>query len=191
MDHPWLAADRISRRSGRMTSIRMHHWPSAGSRRWVRRSSWSWAFALAAPRGHSWPVRGPWMGTSGASTRWSGMTSWMADSHSSRPTRWRSPADGSELICFISTSTRSARTTARRWLAEYAGRCRAIAVHHTHHPGFRLGPVIAELAATDPRQVFEYRGNLAGWIVLVPPGETCPNDDAAAAFTTSCRSEAT
>ena len=66
---------------------------------------------------------------------------------------------------------------ARRWLAEYANRCRAIAVCHTHHPGYRLGPVIAELAATDQWQVFEYRGNLGGWTVLARRGEPCPDDD--------------
>ncbi len=65
------------------------------------------------------------------------------------------------------------------WLREYANRCRAIAVHHTHHPGFRLGPVIAELAATGQWRVFEYRGNLAGWTVLARPGEPCPTEDAA------------
>jgi hypothetical protein len=69
---------------------------------------------------------------------------------------------------------------ARRWLGEYAGRCRAIAVHDTHHPRFRLGPVIAELAASGDWRVFEYRGNPASWTVLVWPGEPCPADDAAA-----------
>ena len=65
---------------------------------------------------------------------------------------------------------------ARRWLKEYANRCRAIAVHHAHHPAFRLGPVIAELAATDQWQVFEYSGNLAGWTVLARCGESCPDE---------------
>jgi hypothetical protein len=70
---------------------------------------------------------------------------------------------------------------ARKWLGAYAGRCRAIAVHDTHHPGFRLGPVIAELAKAGGWRVFEYRGNLAGWTVLARPGEPCPGDDGAAA----------
>ena len=66
---------------------------------------------------------------------------------------------------------------ARRWLKEYANRCRSIAVFHSHHPGFRLGPVIAELAATEQWQSFEYRGNLAGWTVLAGRGEACPDDE--------------
>jgi hypothetical protein len=66
---------------------------------------------------------------------------------------------------------------ARRWLAEYASRCRAIAVHHSHHPGYRLRPVIAELAATGGWDVYEYRGNLGGWTVLTRRGESCPDDD--------------
>ena len=65
---------------------------------------------------------------------------------------------------------------ARRWLREYANRCRAIAVHHAHHPGFGLGPVIAELATTEQWQVFEYSGNLAGWAVLARQGEVGPDD---------------
>jgi hypothetical protein len=69
---------------------------------------------------------------------------------------------------------------ARRWLKEYANRCHAIAVHHAHHPAFRLGPVIAELAATDQWQLFEYSGNLAGWTVLVRRSESCPDDNARA-----------
>jgi hypothetical protein len=76
---------------------------------------------------------------------------------------------------------RQCEDDARRWLREYANRCRAIAVHHAHHPGFRLGPVIAELAATDQWEVFEYSGNVAGWTVLARRGESCPGDDGAAA----------
>jgi hypothetical protein len=66
---------------------------------------------------------------------------------------------------------------ARRWLGEYAGQCRAIAVHDTHHPRFRLGPLIGEVAASGAWQVFEYRGNAAGWTVLARPGEPCPAED--------------
>jgi hypothetical protein len=62
---------------------------------------------------------------------------------------------------------------ARKWLRDYAGKCRAIAIHHSQHPGFRLGPVIAELVGAGQWRVFEYRGNFAGWSVLVRPGETC------------------
>ena len=65
----------------------------------------------------------------------------------------------------------------RRWLAEYAVRCRAIAVCNSHHPGFRLGPIIAALAATGRWEVYEYRGNLAGWTILVRPGESVPAGD--------------
>jgi hypothetical protein len=66
---------------------------------------------------------------------------------------------------------------ARLWLREYANRCRAIAVGHVHHPGFRLAPLIAELAAKDQWQVFEYSGNLAGWVVLARRGEAGPEDE--------------
>jgi GT2 family glycosyltransferase len=65
---------------------------------------------------------------------------------------------------------------ARRWLEAYHARCRAIAIHDSHHPRFKLGPIIAGLAAAGDRRVFEYRGNAAGWTVLVRPGEPCPED---------------
>lgn len=69
----------------------------------------------------------------------------------------------------------------RKWLTAYAGRCRAIAIHDTHHPSFRLGPVMLDLAATGRWQVFEYRGNTPGWTVFARHGEPGPPTDAAAA----------
>jgi glycosyltransferase involved in cell wall biosynthesis len=65
---------------------------------------------------------------------------------------------------------------ARRWLEAYQARCRAIAIHDSHHPRFRLGPIIAGLAAAGDWRVFEYRGNAAGWTVLARPGEPCPEE---------------
>jgi GT2 family glycosyltransferase len=63
---------------------------------------------------------------------------------------------------------------ARQWLHCYAGRCRVVAVHDTHHPVFRLAPVVRDLAATGAWEVFEYRGNVPGWPVLARIGEPHP-----------------
>ena len=68
---------------------------------------------------------------------------------------------------------------ARRWLGAYAGRCRAIVVHDTHHPRSRLAAVVGELAAAGRWRAFEYRDGSTGWTVLVRPGEPCPTEDAA------------
>jgi glycosyltransferase involved in cell wall biosynthesis len=67
---------------------------------------------------------------------------------------------------------------AGRWLQLYADRCRAIAIHDTHHPVFRLGALIRDFAAaTGQWQVFEYWGNAPGWTVLARNGEPSPADD--------------
>jgi len=68
---------------------------------------------------------------------------------------------------------------ARRWLDAYAERCRAIAIHDSHHPRHGLSALVAGMAASGVWQVFEYRGDAAGWTVLARLGEPSPNDGAA------------
>jgi hypothetical protein len=64
----------------------------------------------------------------------------------------------------------------RRWFELYAHRCRAIALHDTHHPRFRVGAAVRAFAEQGGWTVFEYWGNPSGWTVLTRPGEPCPDD---------------
>ncbi|WP_165230174.1 class I SAM-dependent methyltransferase, partial [Aquisphaera insulae] len=58
-----------------------------------------------------------------------------------------------------------------RWLDLYADRCRAIAFHDAHHPGFAVGKAVRSFAARGGWDVFEYWGNPSGWTVMVRRGE--------------------
>jgi glycosyltransferase involved in cell wall biosynthesis len=66
----------------------------------------------------------------------------------------------------------------RRWFDLYAHRCRAIALHDTHHPAFGVGTAVREFVETGEWNVFEYWGNPSGWTVLTRPGEPCRPADA-------------
>lgn len=65
----------------------------------------------------------------------------------------------------------------RRWLELYAGKCRAVALHDAHHPGFGVGAAVRAFAAAGGWRVYEYWGNPSGWAVLTRPGEPCPRDE--------------
>ena len=62
----------------------------------------------------------------------------------------------------------------RRWFDLYAAKCRAIALHDTHHPDFGVGDAVRAFVAAGGWQAFEYRGNASGWTVLTRPGEPSP-----------------
>ena len=57
-----------------------------------------------------------------------------------------------------------------RWFALYAAKCRAIALHDTHHPDFGVGAATRAFAAASGWDVHEYWGNPSGWTVLTRPG---------------------
>ena len=63
----------------------------------------------------------------------------------------------------------------RHWFDLYAGKCRAIALHDTHHPRFGVGLAVKAFIATGEWRVHEYWGNPSGWTVLVRPGEPAPS----------------
>jgi hypothetical protein len=65
-----------------------------------------------------------------------------------------------------------------RWFALYASKCRAIALHDTHHPAFGVGKAVRALVAERGWTVHEYWGNPSGWTVLTRPGEPSPEDGA-------------
>ncbi len=65
----------------------------------------------------------------------------------------------------------------RRWLELYAGKCRAVALHDAHHPGFGVGAAVKAFAASGGWRVYEYWGNPSGWTVLTRPGEPCPRNE--------------
>jgi tetratricopeptide (TPR) repeat protein len=60
-------------------------------------------------------------------------------------------------------------TTAQtlRWFELYAAKCRAIALHDTHHPDFGVGAAVRAFVRTGGWDVHEYHGNPSGWTVLV------------------------
>ncbi len=62
----------------------------------------------------------------------------------------------------------------RRWLELYSGKCRAVALHDAHHPGFGVGAAVMAFAASGGWRVYEYWGNPSGWTVLTRPGEPSP-----------------
>jgi len=64
----------------------------------------------------------------------------------------------------------------RKWFALYAHRCRAIALHDTHHPNFSVGAAVRTFIEQGGWTVFEYWGNPSGWTVLARPGEPCPEE---------------
>jgi hypothetical protein len=66
----------------------------------------------------------------------------------------------------------------RRWFALYAHKCRAIALHDTHHPAFGVGAAVRAFVAEGGWTVHEYWGNPSGWTVLARPGLTCPEEGA-------------
>jgi tetratricopeptide (TPR) repeat protein len=65
----------------------------------------------------------------------------------------------------------------RRWFQLYAHRCRAIALHDTHHPNFGVGAALRAFVELGRWTAFEYWGNPSGWTVLTRPGEPCPHQD--------------
>jgi hypothetical protein len=67
----------------------------------------------------------------------------------------------------------------RQWFELYAHRCRAIALHDTHHPGFGVGTAVRAFLEQGGWSVFEYWGNPWGWTVLARPGEPSPDDGGA------------
>jgi hypothetical protein len=66
----------------------------------------------------------------------------------------------------------------RRWFELYASKCRAIALHDTHHPDFGAGAAVRAFVASGDWQVYEYWGNPSGWTVLTRPGKSCPPQEA-------------
>jgi len=82
--------------------------------------------------------------------------------------RW----DAIDLL-HIDTDPHTEEQTAR-WFALYAAKCRAIALHDTHHPDFGVGAAVRAFAARGGWRVHEYWGNPSGWTVLTRPGEPCP-----------------
>lgn len=60
------------------------------------------------------------------------------------------------------------------WFALYASKCRAIALHDTHHPKFGVGAAVRAFTAAGGWQVYEYWGNPSGWTVLTRPGLPSP-----------------
>jgi hypothetical protein len=62
----------------------------------------------------------------------------------------------------------------RRWFELYAHRCRAIALHDTHHPSFGVGVAVRRFVEEGEWRVFEYWGNPSGPTVLTRVGEPCP-----------------
>lgn len=65
----------------------------------------------------------------------------------------------------------------RRWLALYASKCRAVALHDSHHPGFGVGAAVRAFAAAGGWVVYEYWGNPSGWTVLTRPGAPAPTGE--------------
>jgi tetratricopeptide (TPR) repeat protein len=66
------------------------------------------------------------------------------------------------------------REQTRRWFDLYASKCRAIALHDTHHPAFGVGAAVSEFLGRGGWNVYEYWGNPSGWTVLTRPGEPVP-----------------
>jgi GT2 family glycosyltransferase len=64
----------------------------------------------------------------------------------------------------------------RRWFELYAKKCRAIALHDTHHPAFGVRAAVRAFVAEGGWGVHEYWGNPSGWTVLTRPGEPSPED---------------
>lgn len=61
-----------------------------------------------------------------------------------------------------------------RWFGLYGSKCRAIALHDTHHPRFGVGAAVRAFAGRGDHDVYEYWGNPSGWTVLVRRGESIP-----------------
>ncbi|MDR3623060.1 MAG: glycosyltransferase [Paludisphaera borealis] len=53
-----------------------------------------------------------------------------------------------------------------RWFDLYASRCRVIALHDAHHPGFGVGRAVRAFVARGGWDVHEHWGNPSGWTVL-------------------------
>src|SRR5258708_2494697 len=86
-------------------------------------------------------------------------------------------ADTWEAIDFLHIDTDPhTREQTRRWFDLYAAKCRAIALHDTHHPAFGVGAAVCEFLSTGEWAVFEYWGNHSGWTVLTRPGEPFPGE---------------
>jgi GT2 family glycosyltransferase len=64
----------------------------------------------------------------------------------------------------------------RLWLDLYADRCRVMAFHDAHHPGFGVGRAVKAFMESQPESwdAYEYWGNPSGWTVLARRGEPAP-----------------
>ena len=86
-------------------------------------------------------------------------------------------ADASEVadrweaidLLHVDTDPHTEEQTAR-WFDLYAAKCRAIALHDTHHPDFGVGAATRAFAEASGWDVHEYWGNPSGWTVLTRPG---------------------
>jgi predicted O-methyltransferase YrrM len=79
-------------------------------------------------------------------------------------------------LLHIDTDPHSEEQT-RRWFDLYAAKCRAIALHDTHHPAFGVGAAVRAFVASGAWRVSEYWGNASGWTVLTRPGEPWPAEE--------------
>jgi hypothetical protein len=79
-------------------------------------------------------------------------------------------------LLHIDTDTHTEAQTLR-WFELYAARCRAIALHDTHHPDLGVGRAVQVFLGGTDWQVYEYWGNPSGWTLLARPGEASPHEE--------------